>query len=320
MTIVENQWQENQHVALFTSLSDLNQPYTCAQWGNLGGGDFEPLIIYDESDQFMNWFGCCGSSVGWPSTVFLNHDMEVHFKGNYMGAFEINYVIEQLLEECGDDCIVPPPMALFTYEINELSVSFIDLSISETSNIIEWNWDFGDGNNSSEQFPIHTYESDGSYFVTLDVVDQYGAEGIQYWENIDICSDGILDECGICNGVGPSYFCEVNDQYYCSENEMNNNCFLGSKSDLKNNYSIINVYPNPFNPLININYRIDVQGAIKIDIINIHGEFVDNLENDFKSPGSYYVSWDGSSYSSGVYLIKIKYKNQLELHKIILLK
>lgn len=194
---VDDEWHNNPNVVVFTSLSDLNQPYSCSQWGNLGDGSYEPLIIHDPSYKFMSWFGCCGASEGWPSTVFLDQDMRVYHKGNYMNYLEINYIIEDMLEDCGEDCISPPPMALFAYEIDGLTVTFIDLSVSETSNVISWYWDFGDGITSQEQFPTHTYSSSGTYYVTLDVVDNYGSDGLQYWENIIIEGDS---SCGVALG------------------------------------------------------------------------------------------------------------------------
>ncbi|GEM_PF-2327636 len=45
-----------------------------------------------------------------------------------------------------------------------LTVKFRDLSRSTMSS---WLWDFGDGTTSSEQNPIHTYEHEGTYSVTL---------------------------------------------------------------------------------------------------------------------------------------------------------
>ena len=224
---MEDEWADNPNVVIFTSLSDLNQPYSCAQWGNLGSGSNEPLIVHDPSYKFMGWFGCCGASEGWPSTVFINQDMEVVYKGNYMNYMEVNYIIEQMLDDCGDDCISPPPMALFTYEIDALTVSFIDLSVSETSTIVDWQWDFGDGSTSDEQFPVHTYSTAGTFYVTLDVSDQYGADGLQYWEYItlegesscgsdagDVTGDGtlnILDIVQVANYIlgasTPAYAC-----------------------------------------------------------------------------------------------------------------
>ena len=43
-------------------------------------------------------------------------------------------------------------------------VSFLDKS---TGDITTRKWDFGDGTNSSEQYPIHTYKDAGKYIVTL---------------------------------------------------------------------------------------------------------------------------------------------------------
>ncbi len=36
------------------------------------------------------------------------------------------------------------------------------------------NWDFGDGTNSTQKNPTHTYKKDGIYVVTLTVVDNDG--------------------------------------------------------------------------------------------------------------------------------------------------
>ena len=51
-----------------------------------------------------------------------------------------------------------------------LSVQFSDLS----QNITSRNWDFGDGTNSIEQSPTHTYSSAGTYTVDLTVTNGNG--------------------------------------------------------------------------------------------------------------------------------------------------
>ncbi len=63
----------------------------------------------------------------------------------------------------------PDCQAMFYIELaNEegTSFAFYDSSIGENLN---WLWDFGDGNNSNEQNPTHTYETPGLYFVNLTV-------------------------------------------------------------------------------------------------------------------------------------------------------
>ena len=37
--------------------------------------------------------------------------------------------------------------------------------------IVSWNWDFGDGSNSTDQNPTHVYQNDGTYDVSLTVSD-----------------------------------------------------------------------------------------------------------------------------------------------------
>ncbi len=65
----------------------------------------------------------------------------------------------------------------FTYDFDSCSydpIQFIDQSIPGDSPIAGWEWDFGDGNTSTLQNPIHTYADIGSYDVTLTVPDASG--------------------------------------------------------------------------------------------------------------------------------------------------
>jgi len=52
------------------------------------------------------------------------------------------------------------------------SVSFTDLSTLQPTS---WSWDFGDGNNSIEQNPTHSYASAGFYTVSLTATNSVGS-------------------------------------------------------------------------------------------------------------------------------------------------
>ena len=79
------------------------------------------------------------------------------------------------------------PMALYEFEINDLTVNFYDLSSSINENeIIEWMWDFGDGNISFESSPIHSYENFDEYEVSLIVTNIYGIDSIPFIEYLNI--------------------------------------------------------------------------------------------------------------------------------------
>lgn len=52
-----------------------------------------------------------------------------------------------------------------------LTVKFTD----QSGNATAWKWDFGDGTNSTQQNPMHTYSAKGNYTVTLTVNNSYGS-------------------------------------------------------------------------------------------------------------------------------------------------
>lgn len=64
-----------------------------------------------------------------------------------------------------------PPQASFTFTWPGLSVQFTDTSTDPDGNIVAWDWSFGDSTFSTEQHPLHTYSSPGTYIVQLTVFD-----------------------------------------------------------------------------------------------------------------------------------------------------
>ena len=74
-----------------------------------------------------------------------------------------------------------PPIASFSYDpsnpTNLDDIEFTDESNDVDGTIVSWLWNFGDGHTSTEQNPIHSYDSDGDYTVTLTVTDDDGDQG-----------------------------------------------------------------------------------------------------------------------------------------------
>lgn len=54
------------------------------------------------------------------------------------------------------------------------AVTFTDLSTVTNGVADAWNWDFGDGNTSTQQSPVHTYAVGGNYNVLLTVTSNQG--------------------------------------------------------------------------------------------------------------------------------------------------
>jgi PKD repeat protein len=64
-----------------------------------------------------------------------------------------------------------PPIAAFSNACTNLSCDFTDESTDDDGTVEGWQWDFGDGSESTEQNPSHTYAAEGTYTVTLTVTD-----------------------------------------------------------------------------------------------------------------------------------------------------
>lgn len=66
------------------------------------------------------------------------------------------------------------PQAGFSFNSTLLEATFTDSSTDSDGSVVSWSWDFGDGNSSVEQSPIHIYAAAGDYSVVLTVTDDQG--------------------------------------------------------------------------------------------------------------------------------------------------
>ncbi|MAW20972.1 MAG: hypothetical protein CMD16_01080 [Flavobacteriales bacterium] len=136
--------------------------------------NWDYLEIFDGNDTTAPSLGqYCNTLTGSPGliissggaiTVLLHSDQAVNGTG-----FEADWT-----------CSFPaaPPVSMF--EISDSvscdpTVSFTDIS---TNGPVSWIWDFGDGNFSSVQHPVHSYSNSGVYTVKLTTTNQYGTDSV----------------------------------------------------------------------------------------------------------------------------------------------
>jgi hypothetical protein len=86
-------------------------------------------------------------------------------------------------------------------------------------------------------------------------------------------------------------------------------------------------FPNPFNPLTNIEFTIPGVVPVEIDltVYNVVGQKVKTLRSGKMNPGRYLEQWDGRNdqrqmASSGVYMYKLTAGNISDVKKMVLLK
>ncbi|RCL86996.1 T9SS C-terminal target domain-containing protein [bacterium] len=92
---------------IFTNLDDLNQPYSCNQWGNrhVQWGDEDAVITNDSGTTIWGWFNT-GNAV--PSSVFIDHTMTVNYMSNFTNTNAGINRINNLLDDCGVLCSGEP--------------------------------------------------------------------------------------------------------------------------------------------------------------------------------------------------------------------
>ncbi len=95
--------------------------------------------------------------------------------------------------------------------------------------------------------------------------------------------------------------------------------------EIAGQYALLSSYPNPFNPVANINFYIPSDSNVKVGVYNILGQQVATLTNDFLSRGSYSVQWNGTSdlgqsMASGIYFVKMDHSGGTLSQKVTLLK
>ena len=105
-------------------------------------------------------------------------------------------------------------------------------------------------------------------------------------------------------------------------NEYGQPVFISRQSIAKLPQSVILYpnYPNPFNPITNIEFYLDKPHEVELNIYSIDGRFIDRILSLELSSGLHRYTWDGSGLPSGVYIYQLSTGTHVYLSKCILLK
>ena len=85
-------------------------------------------------------------------------------------------------------------------------------------------------------------------------------------------------------------------------------------------FRLLQNYPNPFNPATTISFSIPSPEFISLKVYDILGNEVATLVNEEKPAGEYDITFDASTFTSGVYLYRLSAGSFTEMKKMILMK
>ena len=111
------------------------------------------------------------------------------------------------------------------------------------------------------------------------------------------------------------------DNYSIIENEDS----VLSHISIPTKFALMKNYPNPFNPITNIQFTIPVDSFVKLFIYDIHGKTVFKIINSELESGYYNVVWDGNNelgqkVASGIYFYRLQAKSFTSSQKMIFIK
>ncbi len=152
-----------------------------------------PVNFSDLSANAISWQWNFGDG----NTSVLQHPTNTYFTSD---SFTVSLIVGNI-DNCydtitrADFILISPPRVAFDaqgrYGCAPRDVEFGDSSIS-INPIVNWLWDFGDGNTSTLQHPVHIYPAPGSYHVSLTIIDSDG------------CNSTLVDSNFVGAGVRPT--------------------------------------------------------------------------------------------------------------------
>ncbi|MAX13596.1 MAG: hypothetical protein CMG11_06110, partial [Candidatus Marinimicrobia bacterium] len=254
---------------------------TTVNYSNISGGyagtgniDLNPLFVDpDNLDYNLQLDSPCVDSgnPNYTDSDGTRIDMGAFFYDQTNGCTDseaLNYNPNSVEDD--GTCLYPPPISSFSATpqsgVSPLTVQFLDTSLEQDGTIVDWLWNFGDGQTSNIQNPTHTYYENGSYTVTLTVFDDNGMEDtnsiVNYINVFGIVVNEIMKN--------PSAVSDTEGEWFEIINISNNqiNLFGWSIKDSGSDNHIIdsNVYINPGEYLIlGINNDLNSNGGISID-------------------------------------------------------
>lgn len=281
--------------------------------------------------------------IGYPTYVVVCPDRTVHYDVCWPPTVNC---FDPYFEDCGATGIA----AMFEADFEELcaggEVSFTDLS---TPGVTSWEWTFEGGTpeTSNEQNPVVTYETAGTFDVSLTVSDGSGSATIDNEDMIivhalpevtlesfgEVCLEwepfelaGGLPEGGEYSGPGVtgSVFDPLavglgnfmityifTDELGCenfAEAEMIVTSCVGI--DESGNAGI-HIYPNPSEGIFTVS--TGTKKETSAEVYNSNGQKI--LENQFSNSGTI----DLSEFSSGIYYLRIKGLENQKIIKLVLM-
>jgi hypothetical protein len=167
---------------------------------------------------------------------------------------------------------------------------WLGLNLSSGAAPLTYTWDFGDGNTSTQAYPLHNYNTPGNYVICLTIADANG------------CT---------------SSTCDSSAAFRIIQSQLSTNAVIGSltvsaPTGITEHKSVIlssSVAPNPMTDLTNVNFESEKTMKGKVEIVNLLGAVALSQEiNIANGPNS--ININTENVTNGIYFLRIVSDNK----------
>jgi hypothetical protein len=148
----------------------------------------------------------------------------------------------------------------------------------------------------------------------------------EHWSSIARVIDSLVyitfvedkDAGGIPQGEGTET--ENPIRYLAVQNPIRTVVSVNDDNSVPSVFSLNQNYPNPFNASTNIDFTLDEDANVRLEVFNVLGEKVATLADSRFSAGDHTVTWDASDYTSGVYFYKLTANGTTDTRRMVMIK
>ncbi|MBN1560361.1 T9SS type A sorting domain-containing protein [candidate division KSB1 bacterium] len=203
--------------------------------------------------------------------------------------------------------------------VQDLKVVSFELTYSHTENIDFISYEIGNFPSAAEAIVV---ADDSLGKMSASVYRRNGGESgsgtalrLKFWCKakgtlVNFHFDGV--EANKANGY-PIALAPRDTSVICSVDKI-------SGQSLPKEFSLLDNYPNPFNPITTIPFQLPKSSNIQISIFNLKGQFVTTLFKGIKEAGFHSLVWDAAQSNAGTYFIHMVADDFVETRKCTLLK
>lgn len=225
-------------------------------------------IQYCENDTIIDLEAIDNSGI-WSGNGIVNASLGLFDPSIvFTGSVSVSYLVSNTACSSTDtiDLIIKPlPTAGFS--INQINDSTLQI-INESTEANDLNWSFGDGNNSIDNQPIHTYNNSGTYNVVQVVQNECGIDSISKQITISLSASTNINNQSI-NSLS----------FY--PNPVKNNLII--EREIKNSEEEYIEILNANGKVVLTQIILNTQTTVDISNLSSGNYFINHITNDFSN-------------------------------------